>query len=255
MAREKGLQLEGKVVIVTGAAEGLGRRYAVAFSREGAKVVVCDIKDCMETVKEIEAIGGEVLALSTDVTNEKSTVEMAKQTVKRFGRIDVLVNNAGFYRGMKSKFFDQITLDEWNKMMATHPIGTFLCCKAVFPHMKEQKAGKIVNVSSGIVFNAFPGADAYAAAKGATFIFTRVLARELGQYNINVNAVAPGLVMTEASAEMMNETAAEGFRKVLALQRLQQPESPVGTVLFLASPLSDDIAGQTINVDCGHTMH
>jgi len=249
------LGLEGKVVIVTGSARGLGRRYALAFSKEGAKVVVCDILDCGETSEEIKTKGGEVLSLTTDVTSEKSTIDMARQTIKRFGRIDVLVNNAGFYGGIKSKFFDQITLDEWNKVMATHPIGTFLCCKAVFPFMKTQKAGKIINVASGVVFNASPGVDAYAAAKGAVFIFTRVLARELGQYNINVNAVAPGLVTTEASLGMVDEVALEDFRKTLALRRLQKPEGPVGTVLFLASSLSDDITGQTINVDCGHTMH
>lgn len=249
------LGLRDKVVIITGGSRGLGREYALAFSREGAKVVVCDILDCGETVKGIQSIGGEVLSLKTDVTSEKETVEMARETFKHFGKIDILVNNAGIYGGLRSKFFDEIGVDEWDRMMESHAKGTFLCCKAVFPFMKEQKQGKIVNVASGVVFSASTGIDHYATAKGAVFTLTRVLARELGPYNINVNSVAPGLVLTQASLDLADETRREAVLQKQALKRLQQPDSPAGAVLFFASTMADDITGQCLLIDCGITMH
>lgn len=254
MNRGPGLGLKDKVVIVTGAARGIGREYALGFAREGAKVVVCDILDCDETASAIEAQGAEVLTLKTDVTSEADTAAMASKTVERFGRIDVLVNNAGYYGGMKGMFFTERTVEEWQKMLNSHVIGAFLCTKAVFPIMKEQGGGKIVNISSGIVFNAFPGEDHYAAAKGAIFAFTRCQARGLGPYNINVNQVAPGLIMTQASADKVTDAMAEGWKQATSLKRMQKPDSPVGAALFLSSYLADDITGQTILVDCGNTM-
>lgn len=248
------LGLKNKVVIITGGARGLGRLYALAFSEEGAKVAVCDILDCGETVKSIEARGEEVLALKADLTSKVAAVELAKKTAERFGKIDVLVNNAGIYGGLERKSPDQIGEDEWDKVIASHAKSTFLCCEAVFPYMKEQGGGKIINVSSAVIFHGSTNVVHYATAKGAILVLSRALARQFGPYNINVNVIAPGLVLTQASMDWANEAIRETNRQRSALQRDQKPESPVGAVLFFASKLADDITGQSLIIDCGISM-
>lgn len=162
-----GLGLDNKVVIITGAARGLGQRYSLGFSREGAKVAVVDVLDCAETVGEIESRGGEVLSLRCDVTSKKDTVEMAKRTVERFGRIDVIVNNAGIYGGLQRNSFDQIPEEEILAVVKSHVLSTVSCCAAVVPFMKTQGGGKIVNITSGLIWNASPRSIHYAASKGA----------------------------------------------------------------------------------------
>ena len=139
--------LKDRVVIVTGSARGLGKAYAERFAQEGAKVTVCDVLDCTEVAKEIKSMGGEALSLKTDVTSEESTVEMAKRTVEYFGRIDILVNNAAIYGGLRFKPFYEIDENAWDKVMAVNLKGTWHCCKSVFPYMKEQGQGKIINIS------------------------------------------------------------------------------------------------------------
>ncbi len=247
--------LEGKTVAVTGSARGLGREFALAFAREGSRIVVGDILDCHGVADEIEAMGGEVLALHVDVTSEDDVTTMAERTWERFGRLDVLVNNAGIYGGLTPKFFTEISVEEWDKIMAVHAKGMFLCCKAVYPYMKQQGGGKIINMGSAIVWNGFPGIDHYTAAKGAVLGLTRTLARSLGPSNINVNAVAPGMVTTQASLDVFGEEGKQTVIPMTCLKRSQQPDSPVGAVLFFASSLSDDITGQTLLVDCGATLH
>ena len=249
------MQLKDKVVIVTGSARGLGKLYSLRFSQEGARVVVCDVLDCAGTVKEIESGGGEVLSLKTDVTSEESTVEMAKRTIERFGRIDVLVNNAAIYGGIVTKPFYQISVDEWDSLMAVNLKGVFLCCKAVFPFMKEQGKGKIVNIASAVAFSGIPYFTHYTTSKGGVVAFTRAMARELGDYNINVNAVAPGVILTKASLDMQSEERIEMIIAKQALKRRQQPEYLLGVIMFLSSEESDFITGQTIVVDGGSIVH
>jgi NAD(P)-dependent dehydrogenase (short-subunit alcohol dehydrogenase family) len=249
------MRLKDKVAIVTGSAGGLGKAYSLRFAQEGARVTVCDILDCTETAKEIEAVGGQALALKTDVSSEESTLNMAHKTVKRFGRIDILVNNAAVYGSIRRKPFCEVTVDEWDKLMAVNLKGMWLCCKAVFPYMKQQGKGKIINISSSVHFAGVPYFIHYATSKGGVVAFTRALARELGQYNINVNALAPGLTLTEAGRAV---NPPERIEKVVELQSLKRPEQPedlVGTAVFLASDDSDFITGQTILVDGGGTMH
>jgi len=248
------LGLNGKVVIVTGSAGGLGRQYALAFVREGAKLVVCDILDCTETANSINAVGGEVLALKVDTTSESDTVEMAKQAYDHFGSIDVLVNNAGIYGALQRASVDQMPADEWDRVIASHGKGTFLCCKAVFPYMKD-KGGKIINIASGAAFSGPANVSHYAGAKGAIVSFSRSLTREFGPYNINVNVVAPGLILTQATLDFVSEEGREAYRQSSVLKRAQQPDSPVGTVLFLSSRQADDITGQVIVVDGGGVFH
>jgi 3-oxoacyl-[acyl-carrier protein] reductase len=249
------MKLKDKVVIVTGAARGLGREYALRFSIEGAKVMVCDVLDCSETAKEMESRGGEVLSLTTDVSSEQSTVEMAQETAARFGRIDVLVNNAAIFGGIELKPFYEITVNEWDKLMAVNLKGMWLCCKAVFPFMKKQKKGKIINVASAVAFSGAPEFIHYTTSKGGVVSFTRALARTLGEYNINVNAIAPGLIQTSATLDMAPPEVIEASIAGQCFKWRQEPEYLVGTVLFLASEESDFITGQTIVVDGGGILH
>lgn len=249
------MRLKDKVAIVTGSARGLGKLYAERFAKEGAKITVCDIIDCGETVKAIESIGGKVLSLKTDVTSEEDTAEMAKKTVQRFGKIDILVNNAAIWGGIKLEPFWEISVEEWDKLMAVNLKGTWLCCKAVFPYMKEQGEGKIINISSGVHFKGVPYVTHYTTSKGGVVGFTRAIARELGQYNINVNGVAPGLILTEASLDKFTPELIARDTANQALHKEQKPEYVVGTVLFLASDDSDYLTGQTITVDGGSFMH
>jgi len=249
------MRFKDKVAIITGSARGLGKEYALAFSREGAKVVVCDIVDCAEAAKEIESMGGEALSLITDVSSGASTVDMASKTNERFGRIDILVNNAAIYGGISMKPFYEFTEAEWDKLMAVNLKGMFLCCKAIFPYMKEQGKGKIVNIASAVAFLGVPYHIHYTTSKGGVIAFTRAMARELGDYNITINAVAPGLVMTKASLDMVPDSIIEGNITSLCLKRRQQPADLIGATLFLASQESDFITGQTIVVDGGSALH
>lgn len=249
------MRLKDKVAIITGSAGGLGRAYALGFSREGAKVVVCDVIDCADTAGEITAQKGEVLAIKTDVTSEADTLTMAKKTYERFGRIDILVNNAAIYAGLVQKPFYQITENEWDKLMAVNLKGMFFCCKAVFPYMKAQGKGKIVNIASETVFSGAPNMLHYVTSKGGVVAFTRALARELGNYNINVNTMAPGLTMTQASLDLVAQERIDMNASARCLKRREQPEDPVGAALFLSSAESDFITGQVIVVNGGYVLH
>ena len=250
-------RLKGKVAVITGAGRGIGRTYALKFTDEGAKVAIPDIifENAQKVVKEIETKGGQALALHTDVSDEVSTKEMVRKTLERFGKIDILVNNAAFYGSIVLKPFYEITVDEWDKLMGVNLRGVFLCCKAVFPAMKEQGKGKIINIASDVFFAGAPYFTHYVTSKGGIVAFTRAVARELGEYHINVNAVAPGLTETEAARFVNPKEIWEIVRAEASLKRTEQPEDLVGTVVFLSSEDSDYITGQTIVVDGGYVMH
>jgi 3-oxoacyl-[acyl-carrier protein] reductase len=241
--------LKDKVAIVTGGARGLGKAYCLRMAEEGAKVVVADIleKEAEEAASEIKAKGGTAVAIRADVTDEKSTLKMAEETVKKFGRIDVLVNNAGFYHGMSRKPFNEISSEEWDKMLAVSAKGTWICSKAVFPQMKEQGKGKIINISSEAVFAPTKGLVHYTAAKAAVIGITRVLAGELGQYGICVNVVAPGVIDTPATRSYVNMEKMDASS--VPMGRFGVPEDIVGAVVFFASDDSDFISGQSLLID------
>lgn len=241
--------LENKVAIVTGGARGLGKAYCLRMAEEGAKVVVADIleQEAEETASEIKAKGGEALAVKTDVTSEADTQRMADKTVKEFGRIDILVNNAGFYHGMSRKPFYEIPSEEWDKMMDVSAKGTWICSKAVFPQMKTQGKGKIINVSSEAVFAPTKGLIHYTAAKAAVIGITRVLAGELGQYGICVNVIAPGVIDTPATRSYINMEKMD--TSSVPMGRFGVPEDIVGSVVFFASDDSDFISGQSLLID------
>ena len=250
------MRLKDKVAIVTGGAKGLGRAFAIRLAEEGAKIMAVTRKDMVnlsETVKQIEDIGGEAALFQADVSSHADTKAMAADTIKTFGRIDILVNNAAVYDGIKRKPFYEIDPDEWDLVMSVNVKGAFLAAKAVFPYMKEQGYGKIVNLASEVFFTGSHGFAHYVSSKGGIIGLTRALAVELGPYNICINCVAPGFTDTEASRNLADVKKYDTSKT--PLRRLETPEDLTGAALFLASSESDFITGQTLLVDGGRAMH
>jgi len=251
------MKLKGKVAIVTGGSRGIGRAYAIRLAKEGAKVVVSDIIEGKETIETIKKDGGEAIYIYTDVTDEESTKEMARKTFEYFGRIDILINNAAFFAQIVKKPFYEISVEEWDKVMAVNLKGPFLCSKAVFPYMKRQGKGKIINVASGAFFKGLPNFLHYVVSKGGNVALTRSLARELGDWGICVNAIAPGYTETEYLKQHPQDPPE--FRKSIiegrCFKRSEIPEDLTGTIVFLCSEDSDFITGQTIVVDGGSVLN
>jgi 3-oxoacyl-[acyl-carrier protein] reductase len=254
------MRLKDKVAIITGSARGMGRVFARRFVEEGARVTVCDILDCAPVAEEIEALGGEVLALKTDVTSDQDTAAMARETFDRFGRIDILVNNAAVIGTIETKDFvkpvEEIVSADWDRILAVNIKGVFLSSKAVIPYMKKQGGGKIVNMASTVAFSGLSHFIHYSTSKGGVVTMTRGLATELGEFNINVNAVAPGLIMTEA----MQGAYPPGFYQDLVATRQLihkniEPEDIAAAVLFLASDEADKITGHILTVNAGEYLY
>jgi NAD(P)-dependent dehydrogenase (short-subunit alcohol dehydrogenase family) len=249
------MRLSDKVVIVTGGASGMGRAYAVGLAGEGASLVVADIVDPQDTVKEIAMKGGQSLGVVCDVSREPDTLRLAAAAVDRFGRIDVLVNNAAIYGTLKRRPFVEIPVEEWDSVMAVNLRGLFLCARAVFPAMRAQGKGKIVNISSGGFFKGVPHYLHYTTSKGGVVGFTRSLARELGDFGIRVNAVAPGFTLSGANEAHLPIEDQEANIRTRMIKRAEVPADVIGTIVFLASDDSDFITGQTIAVDGGSVVH
>jgi 3-oxoacyl-[acyl-carrier protein] reductase len=252
------MRLKDKVAIITGSARGMGRVFARLFAQEGAKLTVCDVLDCTPVAEEIKALGGEALVLKVDVSSEQDTAEMARKTAERFGRIDILVNNAAIIGGIENKDFvkpvEELVAADWDRMLAVNVKGVFLCSKAVIPYMKKQGGGKIVNIASTTAFTGLPDFLHYSTSKGGVVTMTRGLATALGDFNINVNAVAPGLIMTEA---MQAAVPPEQVREVVSSQLIKkpiQPEDIAATVLFLASSEADMITGEIVAINAGEYL-
>lgn len=251
------MSFEDKVAIVTGAARGLGREYARELARRGAKVAVNDLRGCAETLAAVEAEGAEGLATETDVTSAESAGAMADAVLERFGRIDVLVNNAGLYGSLHFAPFDRLDEAEWDAVMNVNVKGIWQCCKAVLPAMKERQSGSIVNISSLAATYGMPNGLHYTASKAAVIGLTRGLARELGRFEIRVNAVAPNIVDTDATNEVFRDKLDKALQVTMAQQAIRRRLTTgdiVGTVLFLAGDESRLITGQTIMVDGGTVM-
>jgi len=250
------MRLAGKVAIVTGAARGIGQTLAMRFAREGAKVVAADKLDVSETVEQIRHQGGDVLGIRVDVVSAASTCSMAEQTVQAYGRIDVLVNNAALWGGLKMKSFDIIPEEEWDLVFAVNIKGVWQCCKAVYPYMRKQGSGSIINIASASILQGVPFLSHYVASKGAVWAFTRSLSREIGQFGIRANSISPGYTATQASKEISDDPAKfEANQRVniesRVISRTMMPEDVEGAVIFLASDDSSFISGQNINVDGG----
>jgi 3-oxoacyl-[acyl-carrier protein] reductase len=248
--------LKDKVVIVTGGGHGIGKAYCLGFAQAGSYVVVADIdKPAAEQVASqiAQQSTSESLAIPVDVSDEPATKAMAAQVIERFGRIDVLINNAAIFATVPMNRGRIETIDpaEWDRLMAVNLRGLFFCCRAVLPAMRAQKSGKIINIASGTVFAGSPGRIHYVTSKAATIGFSRTLAREVGDSNINVNVLAPGNTLSEENPTEETIRLRQSSAGLRALKRVQVPQDVVGAMLFLASPLSDFITGQTVNVDGG----
>ena len=258
-------RLEDKVAIITGAGQGIGRAYALRFAAEGAKVAVADINDtnAEQVTKEIEAAGGEAITVKVDVADEDSTKAMAKATLDRWGRIDILINNAGIFFDLEQK---NNTLEYLKHVLAVNMIGPWLCIRAVFPTMKKQGKGKIVNQSSGAAWlyamsgyaidkesDELPSYN-YSVSKAGVNAYTHHMAAALGQFGINVNAIAPGVTMTEATKKHVPEAMMGALKMMSALRRTLEPEEIASAAVFLASDESDAITGQVLPVDAGVAM-
>jgi len=249
-------RLDGRVAVVTGAGKGLGKAFCLKLAQEGADIVGvtrADVEGLEKTGKEVRALGKQALLSKVDVSSERDAFRMAQEALEKFGRIDILVNNAAYYYGVHRKSFTEIDVEEWDRMMAVNVKGPWLCAKAVFPAMKEQGKGKIVNLASEVFFTGSQGFVHYVASKGGVIGLTRALAIELGPYGICVNAVAPGYTDTEASRTIADVNRYDTSKT--PLKRLEKPDDLVGVVAFLASDESDFITGQTILVDGGRAMH
>ncbi|MBI2959364.1 MAG: glucose 1-dehydrogenase [Betaproteobacteria bacterium] len=246
-------QFDGQVVIVTGGAMGIGAAHSRGFAAAGAKVAVADLDEVAANAVARE-IGG--LALKVDVSDEEGTKAMAKAAFDRYGRIDVLINNAALFSTiLPKKPWTEIPVQEWDRVMAVNVRGMMLAARAVFPYMKAQGKGRIVNTSSNTALSGVPFLLHYVTSKGAIIALTRALARELGDSGITVNVITPGLVSTEGVKKGYGQEMIDARIAARSIKREQVPEDLVGAAMFLASDASAFITGQVINVDGGQIMH
>ena len=249
-------ELKNRVAVVTGARRGIGRAIALALARQGARVAVTDIdeKDCQSVVREIKKLGSDGIACKVDVTNIKEIEKMVKETINKFGRIDILVNNAGV---CWTKEITEMKEEDWDKLLTINLKSVFLCSKAVLPTMIKQKSGKIINISSIAGPSvAWPRLCHYSASKAGIVGFTKNLAFDVGQYGINVNAVAPGAVETDMMDQVLKELGMtrEQVIQLTPLRRINEPEDIAGVVAFLSSDEARSITGQVIVADGGYTI-
>lgn len=247
------MRFQDKSVIITGGGGKIGKAYAMAFAKEGAKVSLPDIASADHVVKAIQDMGGTAISMKCDVTDEKSVKAMVDETAEQFGSVDVLINNAAYFMTVWKGPFWEMTVEEFDKAMAVNLRGVWLCAKAAVSHMQKQKKGKIINISSSVALTGNPNYIHYVTSKGGVIAMTRAMARELGEWNICVNAVAPGFTVTEGRQV---DPAYEKIRnEARSIKRTQVEADVVGTVLFLASPDSDFMTGQLLNVDGGGHFH
>lgn len=247
-------EFEDKVAIVTGASSGIGKATASLLAQKGAKVVLADLSEKKggPIVEAIKANGGEALFIPVNVAELASVNAMIAGCLEAYGQIDILVNNAGI--GGDSTFFDQITDEHWNRVIAVNQTGVFYCMRAVLPHMKNQKRGVIVNLASLAGIGSAPRMGAYAASKHAVVGMTKTAAAEYAKYNIRINAVCPTVIRTPMTEGFLkaDEAMSEFMRQAIPMKRFGEAEEVASTICWLSSPGASFITGETIRVDGGH---
>ena len=251
------MRCSGKVAIVTGGAMGIGRAVAEGLLAEGANVVIADRTGAAEAAKALDNAGNAVIGVACDVSSRDDTEAMAGAALEAFGRIDVLVNNAGIYSSLKTGPFEDLDIEEWRRILDVNVIGQAMATRAVVPAMRRQGGGSVVNFSSGTPFKGVPFLLHYVASKGAVNAMTKALAKELGGAGIRVNAVAPGFTLSDgvlANSHQL-ETLRDISLQARVIQRDQHPADIVGAVVFFASGDSDFVTGQTLVVDGGAYFH
>jgi 3-oxoacyl-[acyl-carrier protein] reductase len=248
------MEISEKVIIITGSARGLGQAYARRFAQLGAHLVVCDLRDCDQTVALCGQAGAQAIGFETDVTDPGSTRAMAEGALERFGRIDVLINNAALFGSLQFAPFHELDEAEWDAAMNVNVKGIWHCCRAVVPAMRDAGGGAIINISSLAAIYGMPNGLHYTTSKAAVIGLTRGLAREVGRYNIRVNAVAPNVVDTEAAGEFFGDKKDKLMEATTSQMSLRKPlgaDDLFGTMLYLASDQSSHTTGQTLMVDGG----
>jgi len=248
------MQLENKVAVVTGAARGLGRAYAEAMASEGAAVLACDLNSCGETVAAIREAGGSAEAATINITDFDSCKAIAEQVIDVFGRIDILVNNAALYGGLKGARFESLEEEQWDSVMTVNIKGVWNVCRALVQPLRDSGGGSIINIASLAAVYGLPYGLDYVTSKAAVIGMTRGMARELGRDAIRVNAVAPSAVMTEGTEEFFGDKFEKAKQVIAAGQiipRNLETTDLTGTVVYLASDASAMITGQTHMVDGG----
>ena len=251
------MRCSGKVAIVTGGAMGIGQAIVRALLAEGASVAIADREGAAEAAKALENARNSVIGVPCDVSSQGDTEAMASAALEAFGRIDVLVNNAGIYSSLLMTPFEELDIDEWRRVLEVNVIGQAMATRAVVPAMRRQGGGSIVNLSSGTPFKGVPFMLHYVASKGAVNAMTKALAKELGAADIRVNAVAPGFTLSDgvlANPHQL-EKLQDISRQARVLQRDQHPDDIVGAVIFFASQDSAFVTGQTLVVDGGAYFH
>ncbi|MFL6798252.1 MAG: SDR family NAD(P)-dependent oxidoreductase [Xanthobacteraceae bacterium] len=257
MTENQRFSLAGQTVLITGGGKGIGKVYAEEFASVGANVVAADI-DGVAAQAVAAALTGKgltALGLETDVASEEDTLDMARDALDRFGKIDILINNASLMSVLQRRSWMEIPVDEWDRVMAVNLRGMFLCCRAVFPAMKAQGRGKIVNVSSSRVWEGAPNRLHYTTSKAGVIGLTRALAREVGPAGVTVNAITPGMTQSDTQVATSSGNYLTSRISGRAIERVQVPQDLVGAVMFLSSAASDFMTGQTLNVDGGKSMH
>ena len=246
------MRLTGKVALITGAAQGIGKAVALLLARHGADIVVSDInlEKAEETAKEIESIGPKAMAIKVNVASLNDVERMVEAVLKKFGRIDILINNAGITR---DKLILRMTEEDWDIVLNVNLKGTFNCTKAVVRHMAKQRSGKIVSIASVVGEMGNAGQVNYAASKAGVIGLTKTIAREFAQRGINVNAIAPGYIETPMT-EVLSDKVKEELKRLIPMERLGKPEDVAEAVLFLVSEESNYITGQVLNVNGGIYM-
>jgi 3-oxoacyl-[acyl-carrier protein] reductase len=249
---EEAVGLTGKVAMVTGAAQGIGKAVALLLARNGADTIVADInlEKAEGTAKEIQALGRKALAVKVDVGSFDDVIRVVQTVLEEFSQIDILVNNAGINR---DKLILRMTEEDWDAVLTINLKGTFNCTKAVVRHMSKQRSGKIVNIASVVGEMGNAGQANYAASKAGVIGFTKTVAREFAQRGINVNAIAPGYIETPMT-DVLAEKVKEQLRRLIPMERLGKPEDVAEAVLFLVSEASSYITGQVLNVNGGIYM-
>jgi NAD(P)-dependent dehydrogenase (short-subunit alcohol dehydrogenase family) len=243
------------VVIVTGGGQGIGRAFARHFALAGAVSVVAELNldKARAVVAEIEEAGGKALAVETDVGNPESLRQMAREVAGKFGRIDILINNAGIFSTLKMRPFEEIPPEEWDRVLEVNISGVFHACRAVAPSMRKAGRGRIINMASGAVTLGRPNYLHYITSKSALIGMTRSLARELGDYGVTVNTIMPGAIVTEIPRETVTPEQRERLTALQCIRRPGKPEDLVGAAMFLASDAAAFVTGQALTVDGGAT--
>jgi 2-dehydro-3-deoxy-D-gluconate 5-dehydrogenase len=243
--------LDGKKAIVTGASRGLGKAIAIGLANAGADVIVTDVLDTTKTVNEIKKTGKNSFGIKVDVSNKSEVEAMAKKVVEKFGHIDILVNNAGILRSNNA---EKLAKEDWDKVLEVNLTGQFLCAQAIGKIMIKQKSGKIINIASVAGLFGNPSSVAYGASKAGVISITKTMAAEWGKYNINVNAICPGVFATDMTDEFLNDKDfMQMIKTQVSLSRYAKPEELIGTIIYLASSASDYVTGHALVIDGGWT--